>query len=184
MDCVGIILTRAMRSWTPVSDPPWIRKPHGSPPSRITWRLLLLLLLVLVGVSIILERLVALLIGGSWHCGGNLTTWPDEQWKREQKISRWMLFFRLSFPRQRVLYIISSITISRRLISSSFYYYPPNRPCPATQNVCDYREMLSCFFTEDRPAVGFISYRRQISSVDNSRTRAHSDVCQKKKKRK
>lgn len=128
MDCVGIILTRAMRSWTPVSDPPWIRKPHGSPPSRITWRLLLLLLLVLVGVSIILERLVALLIGGSWHCGGNLTTWPDEQWKREQKISRWMLFFRLSFPRQRVLYIISSITISRRLISSSLTTILPIGP--------------------------------------------------------
>lgn len=61
------------------------------------------------------------------------------------------------------------------------FYYPSNRPCPATQNVCDSREMLSCFSTKDRPAVGFISYRRQISSVDNYNARTHSDVCQKKK---
>lgn len=46
---------------------------------------------------------------------------------------------------ERVLYIISSITISRRLISSSFDY-PSNRPCPATQNVCDSRERCSLVF--------------------------------------
>jgi hypothetical protein len=157
MDCVGIILTRAMRSWTPVSDPPWIRKPHGSPPSRITWRLLLLLLVLLVGVSIILERLVALLIGGSsWHCGGNLTTWPDEQKEKENKRfwDECLFFWLSSFPRQqRVLYIISSITISRRLISSSFTILPIGPAQRPRMCVTRVRDAL-LFFHQRSPSCG------------------------------
>jgi energy-coupling factor transporter transmembrane protein EcfT len=148
MDCVGIILTRAMRSWTPVSDPPWIRKPHGSPPSRITWRLLLLLLVLLVGVSIILERLVAFLIGGLLALRRQLddmTGWAKR--KREQKISRWMfvlLTLILPTAAESSLYNIIHhyLSTSDKLI----FYYPSNRPCPATQNVCDSSERCSLVF--------------------------------------
>ena len=54
-----------MRSGNPVSDPPWMRKPHGSPPSRITWRSggcwvpLLLLLIVpsaAIGFHLLLQQ--------------------------------------------------------------------------------------------------------------------------------